>query len=492
MMKGCLVLCACLGCVWAAGDALTFNASKFQIKKFTAGGKEHSVRAYERIPYAAKPVDTALQVMNIYVPAEYSEGKTVGGYTAETAPIFFLNKIGGYMPAEPASLAAEKRGDTGFRDSTVQAALAHGYVVASPGTRGRSGKNADGSFTGKAPAAIVDLKAAVRYLKWNDSRMPGNAKFIISDGTSAGGALSALLGATGNNKDYAPYLESIGAAPAADDIFAVSAYCPITNLEHADMAYEWQFKGVNERHGMNLAVVGGKMTRTPVNDTLSPAQIRVSEKLARAFPAYVNSLKLRDGKGSPLTLDSLGKGPFLNYVKSFVIASAKGAQAGGADLNKFPWLEVSGGKITGVNFPAYVRAMQRQKTPPAFDALDISSDENQEFGTSKTDALHFTDFSLRESTVKAGIADAKIIRMMNPLYYIGAAGTKCAAHWRIRHGTKDKDTGLAVSVILATELREKGADVNFALPWERPHSGDYDLDELFAWIDAAVAADAAE
>ena len=57
--------------------------------------------------------------------------------------------------------------------------------------------------------------------------------------------------------------------PAADDIFAVSAYRPITNLEHADMAYEWRFKGVNERHGMNLAVVGGKMTRTPVNDTLS-------------------------------------------------------------------------------------------------------------------------------------------------------------------------------------------------------------------------------
>ena len=26
------------------------------------------------------------------------------------------------------------------------------------------------------------------------------------------------------------------------------AYCPITNLENADMAYEWIFNGVNEYH----------------------------------------------------------------------------------------------------------------------------------------------------------------------------------------------------------------------------------------------------
>ncbi len=36
--------------------------------------------------------------------------------------------------------------------------------------------------------------------------------------------------------------------------------------------------------------------------------------------------------------------------------------------------------------------------------------------------------------------------------------------------------------ILATKLINNGYDVDFALPWERPHSGDYDLDELFNWI----------
>ena len=56
-------------------------------------------------------------------------------------------------------------------------------------------------------------------------------------------------------------------------------------------------------------------------------------------------------------------------------------------------------------------------------------------------------------------------------------------YWRIRHGTKDRDTSLAVPVMLATKLQNNGYSVDFAMPWERPHSGDYDLDELFAWVD---------
>ena len=58
-----------------------------------------------------------------------------------------------------------------------------------------------------------------------------------------------------------------------------------------------------------------------------------------------------------------------------------------------------------------------------------------------------------------------------------------AKHWRIRHGAFDRDTSPAIPVILATLLRNGGYDVDFALPWGLPHSGDYDLTELFAWID---------
>ena len=122
-------------------------------------------------------------------------------------------------------------------------ALLHGYVVVSPGVRGREMKDENGKFIGMAPAMLCDLKAAVRYLRHNADWIPGDAEKIISNGTSAGGAASSLLGATGNHPDYEPCLEEMGAAKERDNIFAASCYCPITNLDHADMAYEWELPG---------------------------------------------------------------------------------------------------------------------------------------------------------------------------------------------------------------------------------------------------------
>lgn len=48
----------------------------------------------------------------------------------------------------------------------------------------------------------------------------------------------------------------------------------------------------------------------------------------------------------------------------------------------------------------------------------------------------------------------------------------------------DRDTSLAISAMLTAVLREQGVKVDFAYPWGIPHAGDYDLDELFAWIDS--------
>jgi len=57
--------------------------------------------------------------------------------------------------------------------------------------------------------------------------------------------MSSLSGTTGDNADYEPYLKALGAAPGSDEIFDISAHCPITNIDHADMAYERQFFGIN-------------------------------------------------------------------------------------------------------------------------------------------------------------------------------------------------------------------------------------------------------
>jgi hypothetical protein len=32
-----------------------------------------------------------------------------------------------------------------------------------------------------------------------------------------------------------------------------------------------------------------------------------------------------------------------------------------------------------------------------------------------------------------------------------------------------------------------GFDVNYKMQWEQPHAGDYELDEMFTWIESVVA-----
>lgn len=486
---------------------LTFDSKKYQTKTLTFEGKSFEVRAYENIVYVSHPVDTTYQKINIYIPEAYFQGKSINGYTAKTAPIFYPNKVGGYMPAKPGKTEPDKMGmmpplngevpsnpaakpdanqqtSQAPQVSTVVAALANGYVVASAGARGRTTKDAKGNYTGKAPAAIVDLKAAVRYLKFNDAKMPGDADKIIPNGTSAGGAMSTLLGGTGNHPDYEPYLKELGAAEGTDNIFAVSAYCPITNLDHADMAYEWQLNGVNDYKKIDASMLDYHVERKEITGKLSEEEIEVSKQLKALFPAYVNSLDLKDDNGNPLTLEENGEGPFKEWVKSFVITSAQIALDNDTDLAGRDWLSIKDGKVTDLDFDAYVHYMQRQKTPPAFDGLDLSTGENQEFGTETIDKQHFTDFAMEHSTVDGATrADETVVKMMNAMYYIDDEKTTVAKHWRIRHGTYDKDGGLAVPVILGTHLKNKGYDVDLALPWDRPHSGDYDLDELFNWID---------
>jgi len=473
---------SCSTAIKSEDNELKFDASKYEVQSLEFEGTTLTVRAFENIPYVKNPVDTIYQKMNIYIPEAYFNGESINGYSAETAPIFYPNQVGGYMPAQPSTFIPKNdRMPMGDRRNTVAFMLAKGYVVASAGARGRTLQNSDGLYTGKSPAAIVDLKAGVRYLKYNDEQMPGDANKIISNGTSAGGAMSSLLGATGNHPDYEPYLKELGAAEGTDDVFASQCYCPIINLDHADMAYEWQFNGINsyekrERRTTNPSVVD-----------LTEEQIKISDDLKVQFPAYVNGLELKDQQGNSLTLDENGNGSFKELVKSYLIASAQTALDAGTDLSEHSWIKIEDGKVVDLNYQSHIEYMKRMKTPPAFDALDLSSPENQEFGTAAIDKQHFTEYGQNNSKVEGStLADEHLIKMLNPMYYIGDPQSATTKHWRIRHGAKDKDTSLGIPVILGTSLQNYGFNVDLALPWDRPHSGDYDLEELATWIDSIV------
>ncbi len=472
-----IVLALCLPIVaMAESDPLRFDITKGAVQTLTMpDGKVVEYLAWEGIYYVANVEDEQYQRLNFYVPTACTDCADI--------PILLRNNVGGYMAAplqQPSPTDATGR------------ALSEGYAVCIPGTRGSNSTVEKGSgtvYTGRAPAGLLDLKAVVRYLRHNDDIMPGSAELIVSDGTSAGGAMSSLLGATGNHPIFEPYLDAMGAAHERDDIFAAVCYCPITDLDHADMAYEWMYSCTND--GVR---------------ELSPEQKEVSQELAEAFPKYLNSLQLKTDDGTLLT-----DANYLDYVESFLVKSAQhavdetcsipdnigiklyeakrggGPMGGGRGRGKSEF-------VAGIDMPlylSYVATTTRLKTPPAFDAQGVLDNrptpENSVFGDDSGSSSNFTEYSLRKATGQPTATLPKELEeriwMMNPMNFIGDPKATTAKHWYIRHGARDRDTSFSVSVNLATKLRNYGYEVDFALPWDRPHSGDYNLNDLFRWIE---------
>ncbi|UYZ68969.1 hypothetical protein LP090_10575 [Moraxella bovis] len=59
---------------------------------------------------------------------------------------------------------------------------------------------------------------------------------------------------------------------ADDSVFAVFAYAPITNLENADMAYEWQFNGIDDYHKMHVSMLDYNIKRERIKASLTDEQ----------------------------------------------------------------------------------------------------------------------------------------------------------------------------------------------------------------------------
>lgn len=460
----------------------SFDKNNFQMETMTGQGMTIRFRAYRNLSYVAAPADEKYQTMNIYVPEAYYHGQAVGMYTAASAPVFMPNTVGGYMPGLPEEPGVNRHTN---KLNAVFEALARGYVVAAPGARGRGLTDGKGSYTGNAPACIVDLKAAVRYLRHISEDLPGDMEKIITNGTSAGGALSALMGATGNSADYEPYLKALGAADERDDIFAASCYCPITNLDHADMAYEWMYHNQHDFHRMIFQMTDEGPERRAYDGMMTEEQIEDSREVRKLFPGYLNGLELKGGDGRRLSLDENGEGSFKEYVKSFVTASARKAAENGEDLTgeEYSWISWKEGVPCDIDFDRYTAYAGRMKAALAFDSMEMNTPENELFGNEKIQYRHFSEYSAMKDVSENTLAESLIIKMMNPMNYIDNEKARTAQFWRIRHGAVDRDTSLAVPVILAAKLREQGCDVDFALPWGYGHAGDYDLEELFLWVD---------
>jgi hypothetical protein len=488
-----IAIAYCFSYVTALGqskDPLLFPKDNFTVEtkivKTSSGEKKVTYYSYMHILYVAKPVDKDFQSLNVSVPVKIDDATI----DVKNAPIFFSIGIGGYMSVRNGGTAGPIAGSgpsmggpggpggmqpragapegTASLSSRPDLALAAGFVVVTPGCRGRDNKAADGTYYGKAPAAIVDLKAAVRYIQHNKGILPGNTEEIFSVGCSAGGAISALLGTSGNSPLYEPYLKEIGAADANDNIFGSACYSPITDLENADGAYEWMYGSYPTRSGL-------------VDHDLS-------KQLKALYEEYQLSLKLQGKNGFGfLTADNYDK----YLLKYFLIPSANEylkrltEEKRTEYLTNNKWITWTD-KGAAFEFPDYVSHVGRMKGMPAFDDFDKKQPEPDLFGNRTTDSRHFTDFSLQHST---GNKNARIdndvkmlVNLMNANYFVRQDNKGCAAYWWLRNGSSDNHTSQTVMVNLATGLENRNKIVNASVFWDGGHCADNDPEGLVQWM----------
>ncbi|MCD7956769.1 MAG: hypothetical protein LUG93_13695 [Lachnospiraceae bacterium] len=252
----------------------------------------------EDVLYTLKATTPKFQRLSIFVPAPYmKEGGVIdpegsmNGFTAATAPVIMNNNSAGYMQMPHMWLGGPRCFGPQY--------LERGFVYVTCGNRGRESKDADGKRCGKIPSNLVDLKMVIRFLRHNADVLPGDMEKIISVGWSAGGAMSTLLGVTGNNQNYDSYLEESGAfMDERDDVYASQIYCPIIDLEHADLAYEWMFHADKENEP---SPAGPAAVMTPFQDALSA-------KLSDSYIQYFNGLGLKNPEtGEPMALNADGR-----------------------------------------------------------------------------------------------------------------------------------------------------------------------------------------
>ena len=460
---------------------------------------------YQGVYMNANITNVSNQTMLVYVPAAYmavdEEGNVtginydaaVGNYTASTAPIIYLNECGGWRSSSPRSV------DTSY--------IAEGFVYVTAGARSRDAVDENGLHTGKAPTQVVDLKSGVIALRANADVIPGDKDRIISIGTSGGGQMSSILGASGNMPEYYPYLYEAGALGVTldedgtysslypDHIFAAQAYCPIADIEDADLAYAWWWVDLADQGG----TYGGSMT---------DFERRLQELEAEAFVEYLNSLHLKDEEGNELTLTGLRSGTYYEAILQNISDALHAMAAAGevdpaADYAEASWLtqnEDGSWQVTDLaGFMVGTGLVnQRNKAIPGFDAMDKSA-ENDAFGTADQDAIHYSRSvaqilsdhldelsaldGFNEEQVESYISEALTgdgaaqvadqANLLNATKIMlsaeGYSSVTPAEHWRIRSGTADQHTSFSIGYNMALAAQALGLDANYHLVWNMGH-----------------------
>lgn len=517
--------------------------------------------------YVTAPNRPQDQKINIYIPE---------GATKASPIIFIVNNAGWRSNNYPENTIQNSRDYDGTNDK-IGVALKEKYVVVSYGGRSRADGLTDGKYLGHSPAIMVDTKAAIRYLRYNQNDLPaGDTDKIIVTGTSGGGALSTVIATSGNSEDYFPYLYEIGAAGivknadgsyssepgCGDNVFACISYCPITDLGHGDAAYEWLYRDIRK-----ALYQYGKMNYSDADEATVMA---ASEELSEVYAKYVDSLGLKDENGNDLNSSNLSafitrlmESEISKSIEKYGIESMKSeiekqiASRGGfggpgrggqrmgqggpgmvrpdgnrpamnqngpqnnsnassqaAKRENNGWLSFNEDgtfKYDLTKHLYYVALYTTLKIAPSFSNYGLyhgGMNEDNLFGTVNDEYCPFNPYSWNNDNIKnnvgkddtgltwdefvkteTGKALLLETKMTSAMDYLIEGKADSAPYMYVRHGMDDRDASWAVEATLFASImnspKVKGHNVGFA--WLKPHSGDYDVPEAYAWLKSILS-----
>ena len=489
------------------------------------------------VVYCATPKEPNLECMNLFIPKEYinadgslNPGAACGNYITETAPILVHSAVMGYSEAPAAMLSLEK----GSPDQELTTSfLAKGMIYVSVAARGRQTQDENGTYIGKAPALVTDVKAALRFYRHNKAFLPGNTDRMVIFGVSAGGNLASLIGSTCDCKEYDPGLKEIGACmEESDAVFAAQAFCPITDLAHADLAYEWMYKGHWHR---DLPPFMAEHTTCDLTDF----QKALSDEMGKRYVSYANQFAVKDPlSDTVLSLNEDGRSGSLydalirdletaatKYIRYLlghnpkavsctledylagnytIIRKGPGGTREVPGIDKRSWLSWDGEKAHISDLDSMLSGCtRRMKNCPAFDSLDLEEFENEELGhpDQKLSHFNFDLFDILNDLKEAypeeyrkyapafeSVRDDELLqqqsRLINPHNFIHPGAANLCPHFRIRVGNMDPHTSFTTAMLMAYRLREAGVDVDFAFQWEANHGVcDYE-GEFLEWVES--------
>ena len=328
-----------------------------------------------------------------------------------------------------------------------------------------------------------------------------------------------------------------------DEVFAVIGYCPITDLEHSCAGYEWLFgrtrevmyltgemkysqadektilAGSKELAALYGPYVDGLGLKDEQGKSIDSGNLRyyieklmreeIEKTLAEVGPEQMKKdIEAEIRQRGPGGRGGRAGGPGTDQARQAAAQTAAAAPVQHRVNNG--WLTFNEDGSYNYDLEKhlyYVAKYTTLKVAPAFSNKGLygggGQNEDTLFGTPGQEYSPFNPYSWNHDKAQngAGLDETGLTwdefmqteagkdlmlqaKMACAIDYLVEGKVDTAPYWYVRHGMDDRDNSFAVETTLfyAVKGNAKVRDANVGFAWLKPHSGDYDIPEAFAWL----------